>query len=215
MNKGKDIYERDGKENRIIKKLNEIRMNIDAVSNGSAVDSRTINVMNLGYVSYSLEKLKDEVDEFWKYENKLLWKSRKFNQNNNHHLDITLDDLDKFEKLSLLADIKEEWSGESLTNRYRVEPFNSYTHLEFTFSVSEQRSKSFLSNDTILFIVFGIQQTNFRTSRVIYIQAVGMNGTYRFRVSNIFNYRKPYKKRLLQIEQNIIRKIQELGYKNL
>lgn len=203
------------KKNRIIEKLNEIRMNIDAVSNGSDVDSRTINVMNLGFVSYSLEKLKDEVDEFWKYENKLLWKSRKFNQNNNHHLDITLDDLDKFEKLSLLADIKEEWSGESLTNRYRVEPFNSYTHLEFTFSVSEQRSKSFLSNDTILFIVFGIQQTNFRTSRVIYIQAIGMNGTYRFRVSNIFNYRKPYKKRLLQIEQNIIRKIQELGYKNL
>ena len=37
----------------------------------------------------------------------------------------------------------------------------------------------------------------------------------RFRVSNIFNYRKPYKKSLLQIEQNIIRKIQELGYKNL
>lgn len=215
MNKGKDIYERDGKENRIIEKLNDIRMNIDAVSNGSDVDSRTINVMNLGFVSYSLEKLKDEVDEFWKYENKLLWKSRKFNQNNNHHLDITLDDLDKFEKLSLLADIKEEWSGESLTNRYRVEPFNSYTHLEFTFSVSEQRSKSFLSNDTILFIVFGIQQTNFRTSRVIYIQAIGINGTYRFRVSNIFNYRKPYKKRLLQIEQNIIRKIQELGYKNL
>lgn len=203
------------KKNRIIEKLNDIRMNIDAVSNGSNVDSRTINVMNLGFVSYSLEKLKDEVDEFWKYENKLLWKSRKFNQNNNHHLDITLDDLDKFEKLSLLADIKEEWSGESLTNRYRVEPFNSYTHLEFTFSVSEQRSKSFLSNDTILFIVFGIQQTNFRTSRVIYIQAIGMNGTYRFRVSNIFNYRKPYKKRLLQIEQNIIRKIQELGYKNL
>lgn len=203
------------KKNRIIEKLNDIRMNIDAVSNGSDVDSRTINVMNLGFVSYSLEKLKDEVDEFWKYENKLLWKSRKFNQNNNHHLDITLDDLDKFEKLSLLADIKEEWSGESLTNRYRVEPFNSYTHLEFTFSVSEQRSKSFLSNDTILFIVFGIQQTNFRTSRVIYIQAIGMNGTYRFRVSNIFNYRKPYKKRLLQIEQNIIRKIQELGYKNL
>lgn len=203
------------KKNRIIEKLNDIRMNIDAVSNGSDVDSRTINVMNLGFVSYSLEKLKDEVDEFWKYENKLLWKSRKFNQNNNHHLDITLDDLDKFEKLSLLADIKEEWSGESLTNRYRVEPFNSYTHLEFTFSVSEQRRKSFLSNDTILFIVFGIQQTNFRTSRVIYIQAIGMNGTYRFRVSNIFNYRKPYKKRLLQIEQNIIRKIQELGYKNL
>lgn len=203
------------KKNRIIEKLNDIRMNIDAVSNGSDVDSRTINVMNLGFVSYSLEKLKDEVDEFWKYENKLLWKSRKFNQNNNHHLDITLDDLDKFEKLSLLADIKEEWSGESLTNRYRVEPFNSYTHLEFTFSVSEQRSKSFLSNDTILFIVFGIQQTNFRTSRVIYIQAIGMNGTYRFRVSNIFNYRKPYKKRLLQIEQNIISKIQELGYKNL
>lgn len=203
------------KKNRIIEKLNEIRMNIDAVSNGSDVDSRTINVMNLGFVSYSLEKLKDEVDEFWKYENKLLWKSRKFNQNNNHHLDITLDDLDKFEKLSLLADIKEEWSGESLTNRYRVEPFNSYTHLEFTFSVSEQRSKSFLYNDTILFIVFGIQQTNFKTSRVIYIKAVGINGTYRFRVSNIFNYRKPYKKRLLQIEQNIIRKIQELGYKNL
>ena len=203
------------KKNRIIKKLNEIRMNLDAISNGSDVDSRTINVMNLGFASYSLEKLKEEVDEFWKYENKLLWKSRKFNQNNNHHLDITLDDLDKFEKLSLLADIKEEWSGESLTNRYRVEPFNSYTHLEFTFSVSEQRSKSFLSNDTILFIVFGIQQINFRTSRVIYIQAIGMNGTYRFRVSNIFNYRKPYKKRLLQIEQNIIRKIQELGYKNL
>lgn len=203
------------KKNRIIEKLNDIRMNIDVVSNGSDVDSRTINVMNLGFVSYSLEKLKGEVDEFWKYENKLLWKSRKFNQNNNHHLDITLDDLDKFEKLSLLADIKEEWSGESLTNRYRVEPFNSYTHLEFTFSVSEQRSKSFLSNDTILFIVFGIQQTIFRTSRVIYIQAIGMNGTYRFRVSNIFNYRKPYKKRLLQIEQNIIRKIQELGYKNL
>lgn len=202
------------KKNRIIKKLNEIRMNIDAVSNGSDVDSRTINVMNLGFVSYSLEKLKEEVDEFRKYENKLLWKSRKFNQNNNH-LDITLDDLDKFEKLSLLADIKEEWSGESLTNRYRVEPFNSYTHLEFTFSVSEQRSKSFLSNDTILFIVFGIQQTNFRTSRIIYIQAIGINETYRFRVSNIFNYRKPYKKRLLQIEQNIIRKIQELGYKNL
>lgn len=204
------------KKNRIIEKLNDIRMNIDAVSNGSDVDSRTINVMNLSFVSYSLEKLKGEVDEFWKYENKLLWKSRKFNQNNNHHhLDITLDDLDKFEKLSLLADIKEEWSGESLTNRYRVEPFNSYTHLEFTFSVSEQRSKSFLFNDTILFIVFGIQQTIFRTSRVIYIQAIGMNGTYRFRVSNIFNYRKPYKKRLLQIEQNIIRKIQELGYKNL
>lgn len=203
------------KKNRIIKKLNEIRINIDAVSNGSDVDSRTINVMNLGFVSYSLEKLKEEVDEFLKYENKLFWKSRKLNQNSNYHLDITLDDLDKFEKLSLLADIKEEKYGESLTNRYRVEPFNSYTHLEFTFSVSEQRSKSFLSNDTILFIVFGIQQTNFRTSRVIYIQAVGINGTYRFRVSNIFNYRKPYKKRLLQIEQNIIRKIQELGYKNL
>lgn len=56
---------------------------------------------------------------------------------------------------------------------------------------------------------------NFRIPRINYIQAIGMNETYRFRVSNIFNYRKPYKKRLLQIEQNIIRKIQELGYKNL
>ena len=41
------------------------------------VYSRTINVMNLGFVSYSLEKLKEEVDEFRKYENKLFWKSRK------------------------------------------------------------------------------------------------------------------------------------------
>lgn len=203
------------KKNRIIKKLNEIRMNIDAVSNGSDVDSRTINVMNLGFVSYSLEKLKEEVDEFLKYENKLFWKSRKLNQNSNYHLDITLDDLDAFEKLSLLADIKEEKYGESLTNVYKVEPFNSYTHLEFTFSVSEQCGKSFLSYDTILFIVFGIRKSAITDSRIIYIQAIGINGTYRFRVSNIFNYRKPYKKRLLQIEQNIIRKIQELGYKNL
>lgn len=202
-------------KNRIIEKLNEIRMNLDAVSNRGDVDSRTINVMNLGFASYSLQKLKEEVDEFWKYENKLFWKSRKFSQNNNRHLDITLDDLDEFEKLSLLADIKEEWSGKSLTNRYRVEPFNSYTHLEFTFSVSEQRSKSFLTNDTILFVVFGIEKRDFRIARINYIQAIGMNGTYRFRVRNIFNYNKRHKARLLKIEQNIIRKIQELGYKNL
>ena len=48
------------------------------------------------------------------------------------------------------------------------------------------------------------------TENKLYSGSIGMNETYRFRVSNIFNYRKPYKKRRLQIEQNIIRKIQEL-----
>lgn len=178
------------KKNRIMKLNEKIRMKLDAaVSNGS--------------------------DEFRKYENKLFWKSRKFNQHSNHHLDFTLTNIDTWEELSLLADIKEEEYGESLTNEYRVEPFNSYTWREFTFSVSEQRNKSFLSNDTILFIVFGIIKYDRSRPRINYIQAIGMNGTYNFRASEVFNFNQRHKKRLLQIEQNIIRKIQELGYKNL
>lgn len=147
-------------------------------------------------------------------EQKRFWERRRFDYINNH-LDFIFYDLDTFEKLSLLADIKEEEYGKSLTNIYEVKGFNSYTFKEFTFSVSEQRSKSFISDDTILFIVFGIIKYDNSIPRINYIQAIGMNATYKFRVSEIFNYQERYKKRLLQIEQNIIRKIQELGYKNL
>ena len=143
-------------------------------------------------------------------EQKRFWERRRFDYINNH-LEFIFYDLDTFEKLSLLADIKEEEYGKSLTNIYEVKGFNSYTFQEFTFSVSEQRSKSFLSNDTILFIVFGIIKYDNSIPRINYIQAIGMNATYKFRVSEIFNYQE----RLLKIEQNIIRKIQELGYKNL
>ena len=149
-------------------------------------------------------------------EKKRPWERRRFDYINNHqNFNYILTNIDTWEELSLFADIKEEEYGESLTNEYRVEPFNSYTWREFTFSVSEQRNKSFLSNDTILFITFGIIKYDISRPRINYIQAIGMNGTYRFRVRNIFNFNQRHKKRLLQIEQNIIRKIQELGYKNL
>ena len=149
-------------------------------------------------------------------EQKRLWERRRFDYINNHkNFDIILKNIDTLEELSLLADIKEEEYGESLTNEYRVEPFNSYTFREFTFSVSEQRSKSFISDDTILFIVFGIIKYDRSIPRINYIQAIGMNATYKFRISEIFNFNQRHKKRRLQIEQNIIRKIQELGYKNL
>lgn len=147
---------------------------------------------------------------------KRLWERRRFDYINNHkNFDIILKNIDTLEELSLLADIKEEEYGESLTNEYRVEPFNSYTFREFTFSVSEQCSKSFISDDTILFIVFGIIKYDRSIPRINYIQAIGMNATYKFRISEIFNFNQRHKKRRLQIEQNIIRKIQELGYKNL
>lgn len=150
-------------------------------------------------------------------EQKRFWERRRFDYINNH-LDFIFYDLDTFEKLSLLADIKEEEYGKSLTNIYEVKgfkDFNSYTFQEFTFSVPEQRSKSFISDDTILFIVFGIIKYDNSIPRIDYIQAIGMNANYKFRVSEIFNLQERYKARLLKIEQNIIRKIQELGYKNL
>lgn len=150
-------------------------------------------------------------------EKKRFLDSRRFDYINIHHLyfDYILKNIDTWEKLSLLADIKEEEYGKSLTNEYRVEPFNSYTWRDFTFSVSEQCSKGFISDDTILFITFGIIKYDISRPRINYIQAIGMNGVYTFRASEVFNFNQRHKKRLLQIEQNIIRKIQELGYKNL
>ena len=101
-------------------------------------------------------------------EQKRFWERRRFDYINNH-LDFIFYDLDTFEKLSLLADIKEEEYGKSLTNIYEVKGFNSYTFQEFTFSVSEQRSKSFISDDTILFIVFGIIKYDNSIPRINYI----------------------------------------------
>ena len=147
-------------------------------------------------------------------EQKRFWERRRFDYINNH-LNFIFYDLDTFEKLSLLADIKEEEYGKSLTNIYEVKGFNSYTFQEFTFSVSEQRNKSFISDDTILFIVFGIIKYDNSIPRINYIKAIGMNATYKFCASEIFNYQERYKARFLKIEQNIIRKIQELGYKDL